>query len=258
VNRRRDFERGWPNEPWGEEDPWRQAYRRAERRWSVEPRRSIDAERERWLNQNMERERWLRARQREYDPYGTRYGRQEYERRREWRRDDPGEYGHRWYAASPDFDTPGLQGAGRESYGAGWGDPYPHDPWYRSELAWYEPGYRSTGWGERELRPQSLYDQGTGRYTGRGPKGYRRSDERIREEINDRLTENSEIDAADIDVDVKDCEVTLRGTVEKRHQKWMAESVAETVTAVCSTGRWRAISMCRSRRCARRVATRSS
>ena len=71
-----------------------------------------------------------------------------------------------------------------------------------------------------------------GDFRGRGPKGYRRSDERIREDINDRLTEHAHLDASDIEVSVKDCEVTLTGKVFDRTDKRLAEDVAEDVPGV--------------------------
>jgi hypothetical protein len=71
-----------------------------------------------------------------------------------------------------------------------------------------------------------------GRHVGRGPKGYRRSDERIKEDINEHLTHHPEVDATEIEVDVNQGEVTLRGTVEHRHEKRMAEEVAENVSGV--------------------------
>lgn len=71
-----------------------------------------------------------------------------------------------------------------------------------------------------------------GRYSGVGPRGYQRSDERIMDDINDRLTWHGDIDASDIQVDVNDGIVTLTGTVEDRHQKRMAEYVAESVSGV--------------------------
>jgi hypothetical protein len=71
-----------------------------------------------------------------------------------------------------------------------------------------------------------------GPFAGRGPKGYQRSDERIREEINDRLTDHPEIDATHIDVQVKDCEVTLAGSVADRRAKRLAEDLAEQVAGV--------------------------
>jgi hypothetical protein len=39
-------------------------------------------------------------------------------------------------------------------------------------------------------------------YRGRGPKNYTRSDERIREDLNERLTDSDEIDASNITVEV--------------------------------------------------------
>lgn len=66
-----------------------------------------------------------------------------------------------------------------------------------------------------------------GRFFGRGPKGYRRSDERIREEISDRLTTHPDIDASDMEVQVAKGIVTLSGTVEDRHEKRLAEYIAE-------------------------------
>jgi len=67
---------------------------------------------------------------------------------------------------------------------------------------------------------------------GRGPKGYRRSDERIREDVNDRLGDDYYIDASDIEVMVSNTEVTLTGTVPTRNDKRRAEDIAESVSGV--------------------------
>lgn len=71
-----------------------------------------------------------------------------------------------------------------------------------------------------------------GRHSGKGPKGYRRSDDRVREDVCERLTEHPEIDASEIEVTVKDGDVTLMGTVDDRNAKRMAEDVAESVSGV--------------------------
>ena len=71
-----------------------------------------------------------------------------------------------------------------------------------------------------------------GEHRGRGPKGYRRSDDRIREDINDRLTDDSWLDATHIDVQVADGEVTLTGTVNSRDAKRRAEDIAERVSGI--------------------------
>ena len=72
----------------------------------------------------------------------------------------------------------------------------------------------------------------TGQYAGRGPRGYRRGDERIREDVCDRLTDDPRIDASDVDVEVKDGEVTLGGSVRSRDEKRFAEDVIERISGV--------------------------
>ena len=69
-------------------------------------------------------------------------------------------------------------------------------------------------------------------HRGRGPKGYRRSDERILEDVNDRLTDDPHIDASEIQVSVSNREVTLDGTVNSRFEKRHAEDLAESVSGV--------------------------
>ncbi len=81
--------------------------------------------------------------------------------------------------------------------------------------------------GDREARRRRELD-----HRGRGPKSYVRSDERIREDVNDRLTEDVWIDASEIEVSVADGEVTLSGTVEDRRSKRRAEDLADDVTGV--------------------------
>ena len=71
-----------------------------------------------------------------------------------------------------------------------------------------------------------------GQYAGRGPRGYKRPDSRIEEDINDRLTQHGWIDATDIEVNVQNGEVTLRGHVDTRDAKRMAEDLADSVFGV--------------------------
>ncbi|WP_109050650.1 BON domain-containing protein [Azospirillum sp. TSA6c] len=70
------------------------------------------------------------------------------------------------------------------------------------------------------------------RYRGVGPRNYRRSDERILEDINERLTDDHHIDASDIGVRVEGGEVTLSGTVGDRAARRRAEDIAESVSGV--------------------------
>jgi osmotically-inducible protein OsmY len=74
--------------------------------------------------------------------------------------------------------------------------------------------------------------QEQGRFAGRGPKNYKRSDQRIQEDICDRLTSDPHIDASEIQVDVKGGEVTLEGTVSERGMKRRAEDCIEDVSGV--------------------------
>ena len=67
---------------------------------------------------------------------------------------------------------------------------------------------------------------------GRGPRNYTRSSDRIREDVNDRLTDDPRVDASDIEVAVSGTEVTLSGTVRSRDQRRRAEDIAESVSGV--------------------------
>jgi len=88
-------------------------------------------------------------------------------------------------------------------------------------------------WGPRERGGYwRQYETARPRYAGRGPKGYKRSDARIREEICDCMTDDPELDASEIVVDVIDGEVTLSGSVMSRDQKRRAEDVAERISGV--------------------------
>jgi osmotically-inducible protein OsmY len=69
-------------------------------------------------------------------------------------------------------------------------------------------------------------------YIGKGPKGYRRTDERIQEEVCDILARHPQIDASDIEVAFTDGIVTLSGTVPDRRMKRNAEREIESVWGV--------------------------
>ena len=85
---------------------------------------------------------------------------------------------------------------------------------------------------EDAVRRRRVEKGSEGSFRGRGPKNYRRSDERIRDDINDRLTDNDWIDASDIEVLVAGSEVTLSGKVDSRYAKRIAEDIAESVSGV--------------------------
>lgn len=105
------------------------------------------------------------------------------------------------------------------------------------DRGWHTPGSNAGGYGDTRTSgygnagnfKNSNY--GSSNY-GKGPKGYTRSDERIREDVCDRLSDDDEIDARDITVTVKNAEVILEGTVNDRRSKHRAEDVAESVSGV--------------------------
>ncbi len=71
-----------------------------------------------------------------------------------------------------------------------------------------------------------------GLYRGKGPRSYQRRDERIVEDINDRLCDNPYIDASEIDVEVANGEVTFKGSVNDRESKRLAEDIGDSVSGV--------------------------
>lgn len=81
-------------------------------------------------------------------------------------------------------------------------------------------------------RRRRMDERNQGGYKGKGPKEYHRSDERIREDVCDRLSEDSYVDASDIEVRVLNGEVTLNGTVDQRSAKRRAEDLIESISGV--------------------------
>ena len=71
-----------------------------------------------------------------------------------------------------------------------------------------------------------------GPFTGRGPKGYQRSDEKICDDVNERLERHGDLDASEIEVSCEAGVVTLKGKVDDRASKRRAEECAEDVYGV--------------------------
>ena len=69
-------------------------------------------------------------------------------------------------------------------------------------------------------------------FVGRGPKGYRRPDERIREDVSDQFTDDEWLDATDLTVIVRQGVIILGGTVPDRQQIRRAECIACSVSGV--------------------------
>lgn len=60
-----------------------------------------------------------------------------------------------------------------------------------------------------------------------GPRGYQRSDDRIRDQICERLSYARGVDVSDVSVDVKEGVVSLTGSVRERGQKYYIEDLAD-------------------------------
>src|SRR6185369_6143647 len=109
----------------------------------------------------------------------------------------------------------------REGYGGG------------EERGWWDRASDAVAswFGDEEAERRRRQDQQR-EHRGRGPKGYKRSDERIKEDVNDRLSDDYYLDASDVEVTVTNTEVTLTGTVNNRNDKRRAEDLADSVSGV--------------------------
>ncbi|TDE84916.1 BON domain-containing protein [Deinococcus sp. S9] len=161
-----------------------------------------------------------------------------------------GQYGG--YGRSGRSDGGGMSGQGYNASGWSSGQDYGQSGQYggsgRDQGMFGSQGYSSQGQGGMSGRPsygqgmyggqgygQSQYGSGMGSgpsYRGKGPKGYQRSDDRIKEEVNEALEDEHGVDASDIEVQVQNGEVTLTGTVSDRNQKRLAEDCVERVRGV--------------------------
>lgn len=137
---------------------------------------------------------------------------------------------------SPDYFTGDDYGDGQRAWGAGSGS-YPSYGGYSGTGSYGNSDPR--GFADRaidEVRSWFGDDDAQRRreedHRGRGPSDYTRSDERIREDANDRLTEDPRVDARSISVMVTDGEVTLSGTVNNRMDKRRAEDCVEAISGV--------------------------
>lgn len=178
-----------------------------------------------------------------------------------------GYQGSQGYGQASPFYGQGSQGYGQGSQGYGQTSRHDENQWQRGQGttrggqgSWSSQqqygqtgrsGSQADGWsGEpdemRWGRQQGLY--GSSEYggyissqrsqrdyqshVGKGPKGWQRSDERIREDVNETLARHPEIDASEIEVRVQNCEVTLTGNVDDRRTKRLAEDIVENVFGV--------------------------
>jgi hypothetical protein len=155
--------------------------------------------------------------------YGPDFTREEWrggERGRQW---EGGYEGGRYGGAEFRGEMPEI-GARRREPGYDIAPPYggraSESPWSGTQGGFTSGERYGSEYGGRE------------NFAGRGPKGYRRSDERVNEDVCERLTRHPAIDASGIEVRVENGEVTLSGTVNDRRSKRLAEDVVEDVSGV--------------------------
>jgi osmotically-inducible protein OsmY len=176
--------------------------------------------------------------------YG-RYGNQQYNRGNNNNQYDRGNYGN--YGSS--------NGYGNSSFGSGYGRGYDYtrgqrydqgsignignygtvgNEQYHDRGAWDKTKDEVSSWfgNEDAERRREMDRRFIAQHRGKGPRGYSRSDDRIKEDINDRLSDNPYIDASDVEVSVSNGEVVLNGKVADRHDKRRAEDIAEGVSGV--------------------------
>jgi osmotically-inducible protein OsmY len=138
--------------------------------------------------------------------------------------------GAAWYGTK-DYDRYAAGGRYGAQYGASrrsglYGDDY------AASGGSIPRGRQYSGYGSESMGMSAGLQRGMGSMAGKGPKGYVRSDERIREDVCECLTDDPHLDASSIEVKVKNGEVTLSGTVESRDAKRHAEELTDRVSGV--------------------------
>lgn len=129
----------------------------------------------------------------------------------------------------------GFQGRGlgtyspRSDYDRG---PFPYDAEYGAGPRYVGGIARPHGYVHEYERDNAGTPAAARGFRGLGPKGYTRSDERIHDDVCDRLTDDPMIDASDVEVKVANGEVTLTGTVDSREEKRRVEDSIEPVSGI--------------------------
>jgi len=104
----------------------------------------------------------------------------------------------------------------------------------RQERSWWDRAKDEvSSWFDADNDDRRRRDSNVvGPHRGKGPRGYVRSAERIRDDINYRLSEDPFLDASDIEFEVNGNEVILKGNVYSREEKRRAEDLVEAISGV--------------------------
>jgi hypothetical protein len=137
-----------------------------------------------------------------------------------WREDDARSAGSTGSSQVYASSTYGAQGGFDRPYGSAPNQQRGPGQDYREQFA--EQRY-----GRQPAFGYGFTEGASGEFRGRGPKGYERSDERLREMICERLTDDPRIDASEVHIEVKDKVVKLTGHVPDRRTKYEIEDVVE-------------------------------
>jgi osmotically-inducible protein OsmY len=133
--------------------------------------------------------------------------------------------GRRSYDENPNYGSTNYRNYYGRNENFGRGD--------RNERSWWDRTRDevSSWFGDEDAERRRERDERMN-FRGRGPKNYTRSDERIKEDVNDRLSDDPFVDASEVEVTVNNGDVTLTGTVNGRSDKRRAEDLAESVSGV--------------------------
>lgn len=69
-------------------------------------------------------------------------------------------------------------------------------------------------------------------YSGHGPKNWKISDEKLKEKVCEILLKSSEVDATELEVEVEDRVVTLKGFIANRGMKNVAEDLIASIPGI--------------------------
>jgi osmotically-inducible protein OsmY len=72
----------------------------------------------------------------------------------------------------------------------------------------------------------------SGPHAGKGPKGWKRSDDRIYEEVCQILEQRGDIDPSEVEIKVSNGEVTMEGTVSDRTSKRRLDEAIDQVSGI--------------------------
>jgi len=210
-------------------------------RWEYRPSEDYRSLRD---DSRFDNSRWHSQAQRAYNEYDQSFdpnlgGRHSASGRKDWDYDRTSSYPG--YSSSQGTGSHTNRYDSGQSFGTNYGSSGSQRQGYSGSFG-QNSGYGSSGnYGQEYGYNSGSHNQGQSRWgsgssfeskAGRGPKGYRRSDERVKEEISDLLTSHHEVDPSEVEIKVSNCEVTLTGTVNSREEKRLIEDLVSQIQGV--------------------------